>query len=218
MADFFSRFRRDRGDASGVDAWLQRGEDENAIWSTLVPGPHLDEVSTRLSTMPGTFFDEAADLNAIAGDLQLELVDGTVAGILHTVIKTGPSRRGAALALWLWASEEVVAPFSPRLGGAYAGRAIAALALRLAPIVDPAEWLVDAQRREEASRLFLLWSGVLPAGEDATTARALWERIDSLTKNAALQSALADHQHRLDVLAQLQSRAAAEAAARYNHE
>jgi hypothetical protein len=222
VADLFGRFRKtpaDTASATGpLDAWLARSEDEESIWRDLVPGPPIDALSSRLSTMPGAFFDEVTDVVALAGDLELAAADPTIADILAQAATSLSGRRAAAAALWLWASEDVVESFEPTLRRDHAGRALAALVWRLAPVIDPTDWLIDAQRREETVRLFLLWSGQLPAGEDVPTARALWDRIDSLKRNSALQTALADHQHRLAVLAQLQANAAAEAAARYTHE
>jgi hypothetical protein len=219
VADFLGRFRRDHSDpADALKTWLARNEDEELIWTGLTPGPSIDALSSRLSTLPGVFFDEQADLPAIAADLQLFGVDSLEADVFTQPALAVAGRRAAGAALWLWGSEDVIEPFSPALARTHADRAIAALAWRLAPVVDPTEWLVDAKRREEAARLFLLWNGQLPAGEDAGQARAIWDRLDSLTRNAALSAALADHRHRMDVLAKLQAQEAAEAAARYTHE
>ena len=211
-----SRFRKNR--SSPLDAWFQLGQDEEAVWTRLLPGPSLDELGSRLSSIPRDFLDPRASLRAIAGDLYGGAPRHEVTEVLEQAQPIDASRRAAAIALWLWASEELVGPLEPGIATGWTPVAIAALAFRLAPVVDPAEWLTDAARREEAARLFLLWCGYLPAGESATVAKSLWERHDSLRRNAAMQAMLADHQHRVEVTAELRKKAAMEAAARYTHE
>lgn len=205
-------------DDSPLSTWFARGEDEEGIWGTLVPGPSAAEIGTRISTIPRDFLDERASLVAIAGDLFDSAPPPGLTDVLRSASAAPATRAGAAVALWVWSSTSLVAPFESALSTESAARAAAALAFRLAPVVDPSIWLVDAARREEASRLFLLWSGHLPAGEDATTARSMWERCDSLRRDAALQAMLADHQHRVEVTTALRAKEAAEAAARYVHE
>ena len=211
-----SRFRKNR--SSPLDTWFARGEDEEAVWARLTEGPSLDELSARISSIPRDFLDPRVSLRAIAGDLYGGQPRAEVAAVLAQAQAGDASRRGAAIALWLWASEQLVGPLGPGIVTGWAPRAIAALAFRLAPIVDPAEWLTDVARREEAARLFLLWCAYRPAGESASVARSLWERHDSLRRNAAMQAMLADHQHRVEVTAELRKKAAMEAAARYTHE
>jgi len=218
MADFLSRFRHQPRAEKPLDVWLALGADEDQVWSTLDDGPPLAEVMSRISSVPHDFFDPAVDLVALAGDILGAPLSTDHVELLTTSAKAGETRRGAAVVLWVWASENVVAPLRPPLSRARATRMVGALAFRLAPVVDPAEWLVIAERREEAARLLLLWSGQLPAGEDAVTARSLWDRHDSLRQNAALAATLGDHQHRLEVMRKLREKHAAEAAARYSHE
>lgn len=211
-----SRFRKQR--SSPLDAWFERGENEEAVWNGLASGPSLDELGSRLSSIPRDFLDPRVSLRAITGDLYGGAPRHELTTVLEQAQPIDASRRGAAIALWLWASEELVGPLEPGIATGWAPRAVAALAFRLAPVVDPAEWLTDAARREEAARLFLLWCGYLPAGETASVAKSLWERHDSLRRNAAMQAMLADHQHRVEVTAELRKKAAMEAAARYTHE
>jgi hypothetical protein len=213
-----------------IDRWLARGEDETAVWQSLEPGPSVDAVSTRLSSVPGDFLLPDVDLIALAGDvLGQEALDtrapttGSVATsslreVLEQANGADESRPAAAIALWVWASEDVVAAFRPPLPRAAAARAIAALAFRLAPAVPVNDWLVDAERREEAARLLLLWAGALPSGEDVDTARARWERLDSLAHDSAMRAMLEEQRHRLEVQRVLREKRAAEAAARYTHE
>jgi len=218
MADFFSRFRKEPKATNPLDVWLALGADEDQVWSTLEYGPPLADVMSRISSVPHDFFDPAVDLVALAGDVLGRPLSGDHVDLLVKAAAAGETRRGAAVVLWVWASEDVLAPLRPPLSRARATRMVAALAFRLAPVVDPSEWLVLAERREEAARLLLLWSGQLPAGEDALTARSLWDRHDSLRRNAALAATLGDHQHRLEVMRKLREKHAAEAAARYSHE
>lgn len=215
MAEFFRR-RRERQDVGSIDAWLRLGHDEDAIWNGLAPGPSVAAVASRLGSVPGDFLDERVSLPALGGDV-IE-AEGATADVLAEAGERDAARRGAAIGVWLWASERVVEPFAPALGTQHAARALAALAFRLAPVVPPEQWLVDADRRDEAARLFLLWNGTLPAGEDVPTARARWERLDSLTRNAAIRAALDEQQHRLEVQRRLAEKRAAEAAARYTRE
>jgi len=203
--------------AALLDRWFALEHDEDEVWSRLIPGPPLTEITSRLSTVPRAFLAPEARLRAIAGDLGA-IGAQSARAVLDVAQKQDESRRGFAIALWLLASEELVATVEPTLRSVNRDRAMAALGLRLAAIVDPGEWISDAQRREEAARCFLLWSGYLPAGEDATTARALWDRLDSLRRNTALLESLADHQHRLEVMRKLREKQAMEAAARYTNE
>ena len=203
--------------AALLDRWFAREYDEEGVWAVLGAGPPLAEVVSRLSTVPRAFLAPEISLRAIAGDLR----DGAGHGfgaLLDEAQAQAESRRAGGIVLWLLASEELVGPIEPTLYVGHRDRAFAALAFRLAAIIDPADWLSDAQRREEAARLFLLWSGYLPAGENAATARSLWERLDSLRRNQALIEMLADHQHRVEVMRRLREKQAMEAAARYTHE
>ena len=199
-----------------IALWFARDEDEAAVWDDLREGPSVDELATRLSSVPQSFLDDRVGLAALAGDvLEIDLtdlaaqIDGTGSAAAH---------RGAAIALWLWASEEELGPLSVALRRDHAERAIAALALRLAGTVDPADWISDAERRDEAVRTFLLWLEQAPAGEGRDTAKAMFEMRDSLQHSKALADALNDHQHRLEVTKRLQEARAKEAAARYSSE
>jgi hypothetical protein len=200
-------------DSDPLARWAQVAPTEDAAWAAVVPGPAVDEVAARLSRIPRPFLDERLSLVALTGDV---LGGPTVAS---AEFADDPRiRAGAAIALWLIASEEIVAPFEPALPAANAARAVDALALRLAPVVDPQTWLIDDERREEAVRMFLLWSGLLPAGEDVRTARSLFDARDTLQRDAALAEAYAEHRHRADVARRLAEARAKEAAARYSHE
>lgn len=221
MADLFGgRRRKNEADAGLLAQWFARDEDELAVWKDIVDGPSTDELATRLSSVPRSFLDERVAIRALAGDvLDLEPASGVFT--LAAQIDAGTSsaaRRAAAIALWLWASEEEVAPFSVPLHRQYLERALAALAFRLAPIVDPGEWISDAERRDEAVRTFLLWSGQRPAGEADHQAEAMLAMRDSLQHSRALADALRDQQHRLEVTARLNAARAKEAAARYSSE
>ncbi|MCU1423671.1 MAG: phosphohydrolase [Microbacteriaceae bacterium] len=216
MANFFRRRTREQTSPGLIDLWFARDEDEAAIWDALQVGPSADELGTRLSSVPQSFLDDRVGLAALAGDvLGLDLTS-----LAAQVDATGSSaaRRGAAIALWLWASEEELGPLSVALRRDGAECAIAALAFRLAGTVDPAEWISDAERRDEAVRTFLLWLEQAPAGEGRETAKAMFEMRDSLQHSKALADALNDHQHRLEVTKRLQEARAKEAAARYSSE
>jgi hypothetical protein len=219
-----------RGDAAEsaeelLQRWLDRGDDVDAAWGQTSPGPSIDVVASRISGVPKSFLDDRVALVALAGDIlgadRGRTVETTeVVQVLTEVASTGSSaaRRGAAIGLWLWASEDLFGAFSPRLVTTHAARTLAVLALRLAAVVDPSEWISDAERRDEAARTFLLWSGQLPATEDRATARSLLDMRDSLQRNGALAAAAAEHAHRLEVTRALNDARAREAAARYTHE
>lgn len=208
-----------------LQRWLDRGDDVDAAWGQTAPGPSIDVVASRLSGIPKSFLDDRVSLVALAGDIlgadRGRTVEATeIVQVLTLVASTGSSaaRRGAAVALWLWASEDLFGVFSPPLVTTHAARTLAALSLRLAAVVDPSEWISDAERRDEAARTFLLWSGQLPATEDRATARSLLDMRDSLQHNGALAAAAAEHAHRLEVTRALNDARAREAAARYTHE
>ncbi|WP_374946090.1 phosphohydrolase [Agreia sp.] len=208
-----------------LQRWLDRGDDVDAVWKQTEPGPAVDAVASRISGIPKSFLDDRVALVALAGDILgadrgRTAASTEVVQLLADVTSTGSSaaRRGAAIALWIWASEGLSGTLSPRLDTTHAARTLAALALRLAAVVDPSEWISDAERRDEAARTFLLWSGQLPATEDRTTARSLLDMRDSLQHNGALAAAAAEHAHRLEVTRALNDARAREAAARYTHE
>lgn len=185
---------------------------EETAWMLAKPGPPLDAVTARLSSAPREFLDPGISLEALArdvvGDRRLRCL--AYAGDRRV-------RTGAALALWLLASEHIVEPFDPPVG-ASGWLAVDALALRVAPVSDPLQWLSDDERREEAARTFLLRCGFVPRGEDAATARSLLAARDSLRRNAAFADAYAAQQHREEIARRLAEARAKEAAARYSSE
>lgn len=214
-----------------LELWFAREDDVDTAWRQCAPGPGVAEIATRLSLVPPAFLADALAILPLAEHILgveygANLVSGAdlraqrVLATADQVRATGSSaaRRGAALALWLWASDDLHGPLSVPLSVASRDRALAALAFRLASVVDPAEWVRDADRRDEAARQFLFWSGHLPAGEDEATARSILAMRDSLQQNAALAETLADHEHRLEVSRRLREARAREAAARYSSE
>jgi hypothetical protein len=214
-----------------LELWFAREDDVDIAWRQCVPGPSAAEIATRLSLVPPAFLaDDVGILPLAEHILEAEYgsTDRTGAGmrarrvlsVADQVRASGSSaaRRGAALVLWLWASDDLHGPLSVPLTVVSHDRALAALAFRLAAVVDPADWVRDADRRDEAARQFLFWSGHLPAGEDEATARSILAMRDSLQQNAALTQTLADHEHRLEVSRRLREAWAREAAARYSSE
>jgi hypothetical protein len=214
-----------------LELWFALGHDDRVVWRQCRPGPGVDEIATRLSLVPPAFLAADVAILPLAEhilDVEYGVLSASpaqrraqqVLRVVEQVRATGsaPARRGAALALWLWASDDLHGPLSLPLAEVSRERALAALAFRLAAVVDPAEWVSDADRRDEAARQFLFWSGHLPAGEDEVTARSILAMRDSVQQNAALAQALADHEHRLEVTRRLQAARAREASARYSSE
>lgn len=192
--------------------WAERSGGEDDAWKSLRPGPRVDEVAARLSAIPRSFLDERVSVRALAGDiLHRPLACLDFADDARVI-------RGAAVGLWLLASEDLIGRFSPELMRGRADLAVDALALRLAPVADPARWLTDDERRTEAARTFLLWSGYRPAYEDTDTARSLLAACDSLTRNRALAEAYEGHRHRAEIARMLREARRKEAAARYSTE
>ncbi|MDQ1116170.1 hypothetical protein QE406_002179 [Microbacterium testaceum] len=143
-----------------LKVWASMAPPEGETWSLARPGPALDAVAARLSSVPRSFLDDDVSIRALSGDIAgAECASAAYADDARV-------RRGAAIGLWLLASEEIVEPFRPTLAGPWALRAVDSLGLRVAPVVDPLDWLADDERREEAARTFLLWAGFVPAGED----------------------------------------------------
>jgi hypothetical protein len=218
MADVFGS-RKAEGDPAGALAnWFAENLDEEAVWSDLREGPSADEVAARLGSAPQSFLSDTVDVVALAGDVFDDVRVATAAAERIKVRGTPQSCLGAALGLWLFASQELVGPFSVPLQDGFAARAALALAFRLAPLVQPGRWLTESERRDEAARTFLLWNGLLPRGEDLVQARSLYEMRDSVRRQGALAQALADHAHRMEVQRRLADAKAEEAAARYAHE
>lgn len=217
-------------DTTAIDRWLARGDDEEELWRRLVPGPSVDEVARRISAVPRSFLEPGLSVRALTGDVLVELVPDPLAalsaparGVAEVAAQIDAdgheaARRGAGVALWTWASQDDLGPTDPRILPWAAARVLAAMAWRLAPVVDPREWLADAERRDEAARSFLFWSGQLPAGEDVEQARALLEARDSLRRDASFAVALEEQRHRLEVMRRLREARAREAAARPGHE
>ncbi|MFK3836277.1 phosphohydrolase [Microbacterium sp. NPDC087868] len=193
-------------------AWSERSGGEQEAWTRARPGPALDAIAARLSAVPQMFLDDRVSVRALGGD---------VLGMAPACVRFAGDervRRGAAIALWIVASEELVAPFSSPVGGGAAALAVDALALRLAPVSDPLSWISDDERRIEAARTFLLWRGYLPEGEDAQTASSLLAAVDSLARDKALADAYEGHRHRAEIARKLQEARRKEAAARYSSE
>jgi len=216
VADVFGD--RPKGDdpAGALANWFAENLDEEAVWSDLWEGPSADEVAARLGSAPQSFLSDAVDVLALAGDVFDEVAAAAAERV--KLRGTPQSCLGAALGLWLFASQELVGPFTVSLRDDFAARAVLALAFRLAPLVEPGRWLTDSERRDEAARTFLLWNGLLPRGEDHVQARSIYEMRDSVRRQGALAQALADHAHRMEVQRRLAEAKAAEAAARYAHE
>lgn len=183
------------------------------VWLAAVSGPAVNDVATRLSSIPSQFLAPHLDLVALAGDV----LPGTPLQCLEWA-QVPRVRTGAAIALWLLASEELVSPLTPSLAQIAPARIVDALAMRLAPTSDPLVWITDARRREEAARTALLWGGYLPAGEDIRTALSLWKALDSSNRNWALERAAEQERHRAEVQQRLVAAAAKESAARYTRE
>lgn len=196
--------------------WSAIAPVEDTQWQQLVTGPSVVELGARLSAVPSQFLDDRISLHALANDIL-----GRQWALQLTAIRFAdhsPVRRGVAIGLWLFASESVLAPLKHRLSTHQPTVPLDAFGLRLAPIVDPAQWLSDAQRREEAVRTFLLWNGQLPQGETPQLARAALAARDSLRFNQALAASFAEHRHRDELRRRLEDARAREAAARYARE
>jgi hypothetical protein len=196
-----------------MKAWGDAVGDSSDYWAPALPGPALEVITTRLTAIPKPFLDTEVDIAALAGDLQL-------GGSLRCLdwVELEPVATGAAVGLWLIASEELHTPMQPMLSAIAPARMVDALAMWLAPVSDPMLWLTNAQRREEAARGALLWAGYLPAGEDATTARSLWASLDSGARNTLIAQARESERHREEVRKRLADAAAKESAARYSRE
>jgi len=195
-----------------LQAWLSRGWYEDAAWETAVPGPPLDEVMRRLSSVPAPFLGTRVDVRALAADMG-------IADLACVPFVEDPQvRRGAAMGLWLLASQVTEGPHEPPLNAQWAARTVDGLALRVAPVSDPLQWVADAHRREEAARYALLTMGYVPAGEATDYARGVFATLDSLAHSRVLAQALADQRHRDAVAAKLAAADAKEAAARYSRE
>lgn len=195
--------------------WSSIAPPEDGQWGALAPGPSVLAVAARLSTVPSPFLADEVSIRALAGDI---LGYRVATSLASAQLDDQRVRRGAAIGLWLVASESVLGALDPPLGGHTTTLAVDALALRLAPVVDPADWIADADRREEAARTFLLWNGQLPAGEDAGAARAALAARDSLQFNQALAASFAEQKHREELRRRLEEARAREAAARYTRE
>lgn len=193
-------------------AWSERSGGEQEAWTRARPGPGLDAISARLSAVPQMFLDDRVSVRALAGD-----VLGSAPACARFAGEERV-RRGAAIALWIAASEELVGSLSHPVGGGGASLAVDALALRLASVSDPLTWISDDERRIEAARTFLLWRGYLPDGEDAQTASSLLAAVDSLARDKALADAYEGHRHRAEIARKLQEARRKEAAARYSSE
>lgn len=194
--------------------WAERSPDESAQWGSLEPGPAVTAVASRLSTVPRQFLEDGVVVGALAGDV----LGSAAAGLAAASIEDASVRQGAAIALWLFASEALLGAFEPPLLRDRPALAVDALAMRVAPVAAPSSWIADAERREEAARSFLLWNGQLPAGEDVAQARASLAARDSLQFNRALAESIEEHRHRQELARRLSEARAREATARYTRE
>lgn len=195
--------------------WTELAPAEPAQWESLRPGPPVLAVATRLAGVPSAFLAPEVSLRALAGDV---LGYQQAATLACTAVDDPRVRRGGAVGLWMVAGETLLGPLDPPVSHPGSTLAVDALALRLAPLVDPADWIADPDRREEAARTFLLWNGQLPAGEDVDSARSALAARDSLQFNRALAAGFAEQQHRAELRRRLEDARAREAAARYSRE
>lgn len=193
-------------------AWSERSGGEAEAWARARPGPSLESVAARISRVPQEFLDGRVSLRALAGDI----LGGQI--VAQRFEDDPRVRQGAAMGLWLVATEGLIEPLDPALSTGWTALAVDALALRVAPITPPSEWTSDDERRTEAARTFLLWCGLLPAGEDAETAASLLAACDSLARDRALAEAYEGHRHRADIARKLEEARRKEAAARYSSE
>lgn len=196
--------------------WSAIAPVEDDQWRNTTEGPSVLALGARLSAVPAQFLDERISVRAVTNDIVGPWSTQQLTALEFTA--DDRVRRGLAIGLWLFASESVLAPLAPGLINSRPVLALDALGLRLAPIVDPALWLSDAERREEAVRTFLLWNGQVPHGETAPEARAALAARDSLRFNEALAASFAEHRHRDELRRRLEEARAREAAARYTRE
>lgn len=195
-----------------LDTWHGLGHRVDDVWAKAQPGPSADAVATRLSAVPTAFLADEIDIESLATDVGVT----ELACLEH--VDQEPVRLGAAMALWLLASQDFLGPFVPPLRAEHAARMVDALALRLTPVSDPRAWIADIDRREEAVRTALLWNGLLPAGEDAHHARGVLDTLDSLAHHKLLARMEEEEKHRTQIAEKLAEAAAREAAARYSRE
>ncbi len=195
-----------------LEAWLGLEQDEEGFWARAVPGPPLQAIEERLTSVPTQFLDERVDIVALYSD-----VVGAAPTWLAVAAQHPDARLAVAIGCWLAASTELVGPFRPPLPAKLIPLWISALAFRLASVSPPRQWLTVADRREEAARTILLWNMLLPAGEDLTTARSLFDARDSLARNRLLTTVAEEYRHRMRLVRELEKKRAAEAAARYTN-
>ncbi|GGU10587.1 phosphohydrolase [Nocardioides albus] len=200
-------------------AWLDQELDLDAAWNGLEPGPTVDEVMARISTTPSWFLDDSVDVVALAGDV-LDESGGPVVAAARKAAATAKvaARQGVAVVLWLVSSQELAGRLSTDLRLDRLDRALLAMSLRLAAVVEPQRWVEEAERREEAARTLLLWCGQCPGGESEQNARAILSRLDSAARGEALERARRDREHRSEIRRRLEQARAREAATRYSPE
>jgi hypothetical protein len=209
--------------ARSLTAWLAGGVDEAALWAAAAPGPSVAELTARVSALPREFLRPEVDLTALCGDVlapEHEVLPPVLAAAVAEIREHGgpAAATGAAVGLWLYASEGLLGPLSVPLARAWAPRVVLTLALRQAAVVRPYDWVVDAERREETVRAVLLFGAQRPAGERLDAARSRWAAVDSVRRDEALRATLADYAHRQEVMRRLAEQRAREAAARYTNE
>lgn len=212
-------------DLALVEQWLALGLDAENTMVRPSPGPAVDELAVRLSSIPREFLDARLDLAALLDDVIADDVPPASLARAHeavaTIVATGEpdAVAGAAAVLWLHASAHVVGPYTARLAlPPTFAHVLLTLALRVAPLSPPATWPTSEEARQEVVRTVLWWSGQLPAGEDLATARAMMGVHDSLARSDALGRARRIYEHRLEVNRKLREERAREAAQRYTNE
>lgn len=201
------------------EAWLDQNLDLDGAWDGLAPGPTVDEVMARISTTPSWFLADAVDIVALAGDV-LDESGGAVIAAARKAVATSKvvAQQGVAVVLWLVSSQELAGRLSTDLRVDRLDRALLAMSLRLAAVVEPQRWVEEAERREEAARTLLLWCGQCPGGESEQNARAILSRLDSAARADALERARRDREHRSEIRRRLEEARAREAATRYSPE
>ncbi len=224
-------FWNDRSAApnTALDEWASWEWDEERAWQESADGPELAEVMARIAAVPGPFLDAALDPAALLNDLVVNLgpgrgqqpAGGNFGTVLGDIVRRHPdtaTRTGIAVGLWLSGSALLAGGVDWPVSARTMLTASLALGMRLAPVVEPVLWVRDAERREEAARLYLLWSGLRPAGENIETARRILVSLDSAARTETLERAQAELDRKREVIARLADQRAREAVARYSHD
>lgn len=183
------------------------------------PGPSIASLTHRLSETPAEFLDPAqVDVAAVVSDLLRDLGGALLDSRRASPFVDASNTRRLTLILiaaWLLHDDWFIAQKR------FADTAYAFLSKtldQLAAIVEPRQFVSDADRREELARMTLAALELLPEGENEAQATDRLNTLNSAERVRLLRDTRAAQERIRRIQEEMRKKAAEEAAAAYGRE